>query len=186
MKTVQDIMWKNVVAASPEVSVADAAKRMVEEDVGCLVVIDEGRIRGIVTDRDLLKCAAHNHKINECTISKHMSSPVITVPQEIPLINLARVMASSRIKRVPITNGSELVGIVSFSDIADDMDRQVADMWAEWLQLIAVTKTSSQHRRGRRANKENQGQVKGSKELPAFKSSPLLFEEMEFGGRPIG
>jgi signal-transduction protein with cAMP-binding, CBS, and nucleotidyltransferase domain len=58
-------------------------------------------------------------------------------------------MAAKKIKRVPITHEGELIGIVSFSDIAQDMDTQVAEMWSEWLELITVTKTSAQHRRGR-------------------------------------
>jgi CBS domain-containing protein len=160
MKKVSEIMASDVVIADPETSVATAAKLMLEEDVGCLIVIDKGKIEGIITDRDLLRCASQQHDIQKCSISNHMSGPVVTVPPETLLINLAKVMAARKIKRVPITEGNELVGIVSFSDIADDMDEQVADMWSEWLELIAVTKTSAQHRRGRRFAKQIQNQVK--------------------------
>ena len=160
MKKVQDIMANNVVTANPEMTVADAAKLMLKEDVGCLVVTEENKIGGIVTDRDLLACAAQGHNMQKCSISNHMSSPVVAVPPDTLLINLAKVMAASQIKRVPITEAGKLVGIISFSDIADDMDLQVADMWSEWLQLIAVTKTSAQHRRGRRTNKQTKNQVK--------------------------
>jgi predicted transcriptional regulator len=84
-----------------------------------------------------------------------MSSPVVTARPDVLLIHLAQVMAAKRIKRVPITDEGELVGIVSFSDIAQDMDTQVAEMWSEWLELIAVTKTSAQHRRGRGIEKRS-------------------------------
>lgn len=152
MEKVQEIMVKNVVVANPEMSVAAAAKLMLEEDVGCLVILQEDKIKGIVTDRDLMVCVVQ-HNVRECSISNHMSSPVMTASPETLLIHLAKLMASKRIKRVPITEGGELVGLVSFSDIAKEMDEQVAGMWSEWLQLIAVTKTSAQHRRGRRPEK---------------------------------
>ena len=160
MKKVSDIMADAVVTADPDLLVPEAAKLMLKEDVGCLVVIKGNKIGGIVTDRDLLTCAAQGHNIEKCSISNHMTSPVVTVPPDTLLINLAKVMAASQIKRVPITQGGKLVGIISFSDIADDMDEQVAEMWSEWLQLIAVTKTSAQHRRGRRFNKQNRSQTK--------------------------
>ena len=96
-----------------------------------------------------MSCAVGHHNIEECNILNHMSSPVVTARPDVLLIHLAKVMAAKRIKRVPITEEGGLVGIVSFSDIAQDMDTQVADMWSEWLELITVTKTSAQHRRGR-------------------------------------
>jgi signal-transduction protein with cAMP-binding, CBS, and nucleotidyltransferase domain len=159
MKKVNEIMAENVVTADPEMSVTEAAKLMLEQDVGCLVMMTENKIVGIVTDRDLLACAAQRHNIQKCSISNHMSSPVVTVPPETLVINLAKVMSASRIKRVPITEAGKLMGIISFSDIAKDMDEQVAEMWSEWLQLIAVTKTSNQHRRGRGSNKQDRNQV---------------------------
>jgi CBS domain-containing protein len=158
MKKAQDIMANDVVTASPEMPVAAAAKLMLTKDVGCLVVLEQGKIKGIVTDRDLMACAMKQHNIQECSISNHMSSPVLTAPPDVLLINLAKLMAAKQIKRVPVTEEGQLVGIVSFSDIAEDMDEQVSGMWSEWLELIAVTKTSAQHRRGKRFEKKNSTQ----------------------------
>jgi CBS domain-containing protein len=154
MKKAQDIMANDVVTSNPKMSVAAAAKLMLTKDVGCLVVLEESKIKGIVTDRDLMACAVKQHNIQECIISNHMSSPVVTAPPDVLLIHLAHLMATKQIKRVPIIDEGELVGIVSFSDIAEDMDEQVAGMWSEWLELIAVTKTSAQHRRGKRFEKK--------------------------------
>lgn len=112
MKKVQDIMSKHVVTANPEESVGVAAKRMLEEDVGCLVVTDNGVIKGIVTDRDLLVCAAGGHNSQRCSIFNHMNSPVMTASPETTLLQLAQLMSNMKIKRVPITIDRELVGIV--------------------------------------------------------------------------
>jgi len=158
MKKARDIMANDVVTANPEMPVTVAAKLMLKKDVGCLVVLEESEIKGIVTDRDLMACAVQEHNIRECCISNHMSSPVVTASPEVLLIHLAKLMAAKQIKRVPITEVGELVGIVSFSDIAEDMDEQVAGMWSEWLELIAVTKTSAQHRRGKRFEKQTSTQ----------------------------
>ena len=160
MKKVKDVMAEDVVTADHGMPAATAAKLMLEEGIGCLVVMKENKIAGIVTDRDLLVCVAERHNMQECSIANHMSSPVVTVPPDTMLLDLAKVMAARQIKRVPITEGGELVGIASFSDIADDMDGQVADMWSEWLELIAVTKTSALHRRGRRTDKQIQSRVR--------------------------
>lgn len=89
----------------------------------------------------------------------------MTAPPDVLLIHLAKLMAANRIKRVPIAKEGELVGIVSFSDIAEDMDEQIAGMWSEWLELIAVTKTSAQHRRGKRFEKKTSTQFHSGKRL---------------------
>lgn len=154
MKKVKEVMANDVVTASPEMTTADAAKLMLEEHVGCLVVMEDSKITGIITDRDLMICVAQKHDIQNCSISNHLSSPVITVPPNILTIKLAKLMAIRQIKRVPITEQGKLIGIISFSDIAKEMDEQVADMWSEWLELVAVTKTSAQHCRGRRIDKK--------------------------------
>ena len=160
MKKVKDVMAEDVVTADHAMPAATAAKLMLEEGIGCLVVMKENKIAGIVTDRDLLTCVVEKHNMQECSIANHMSSPVVTVPPDTLLLNLAKVMAARQIKRVPVSEGGGLVGIISFSDIADDMDGQVADMWSEWLELIAVTKTSAQHRRGRRTDKQIESRVR--------------------------
>jgi CBS domain-containing protein len=160
MKKVKDVMAEDVVTADHAMPAATAAKLMLDEGIGCLVVMKENKIAGIVTDRDLLICVAEKHNMQECSIANHMSSPVVTVPPDTLLLNLAKVMAARQIKRVPVSEGGGLVGIISFSDIADDMDGQVADMWSEWLELIAVTKTSAQHRRGRRTDKQIESRVR--------------------------
>ncbi|MBF8268276.1 MAG: hypothetical protein HW388_1784, partial [Dehalococcoidia bacterium] len=69
-----DIMAKNVFTISGEESVAAAARRMREGNIGCLVVMKGETLQGIVTDRDLLiGCLGDAHDPGECRVSRHMS-----------------------------------------------------------------------------------------------------------------
>lgn len=74
----REIMVKEVVTATPDESVAIAAKRMREQRIGCLVVVQNDVIRGIITDRDLLDCVAAGHEVQRCKLSNHTTSPVVT------------------------------------------------------------------------------------------------------------
>jgi CBS domain-containing protein len=78
----QDIMIRDVVQAVPDEPVGEAAKRMRQRGVGCLVVTVAGAVKGIVTDRDLLDCLAESHDPSCCPVSAHMNRPVIILGPE--------------------------------------------------------------------------------------------------------
>lgn len=135
----KDIMVREVATVSPEESTTSAARRMREKSVGCLVVILDKAIKGIVTDRDLLACLSESHDPRDCKISTHMSRPVIVERPEEELLRAAEIMAERRIKRLPVVERGELVGLVSFSDISRIMDEQAqayGSMWASVARLI--------------------------------------------------
>jgi CBS domain-containing protein len=114
----QEIMRADVIQISPEESIGEAAKRMREKSVGCLVVTLDGAIKGIITDRDLLACIGQNHDPYRCAVAHHMSRPAIVLPPEEDHLTAANVMRKRRIKRVPITKDGKLLGIISLSDLA--------------------------------------------------------------------
>ena len=114
----KDIMVKKVITASPGETIAAAAKRMAEERIGCLIVMQDDSIAGIATDRDVLRCIQEGHDTSKCKISTHMSSPVITSEPATDLFKVAQLMSEKRIKRLPIAEAGHLVGIISFSDIS--------------------------------------------------------------------
>ncbi len=114
----QEIMCADVIQISPGESVGEAAKRMREKSVGCLVVTVDGAIKGIITDRDLLACISQSHDPYQCAVARHMSRPAIVLPPEEEYLTAARVMWRKRIKRLPVTKDGKLLGIVSLSDLA--------------------------------------------------------------------
>ena len=114
----QDIMIRDVVCAVPDEPVGEAAKRMRQRGVGCLVVTVGGAVKGIVTDRDLLDCLAKYHDPSRCPVSAHMNRPVIVLDPEEDHTMAAKVLHRKKIKRLPVAQRGKLLGIISLSDLA--------------------------------------------------------------------
>jgi CBS domain-containing protein len=114
----QDIMIRDVVQAVPDEPVGEAAKRMRQRGVGCLVVTVAGAVKGIVTDRDLLDCLAESHDPSRCPVSAHMNRPVIILGPEEDHKMAAKVLHRKKIKRLPVAQRGKLLGIISLSDLA--------------------------------------------------------------------
>jgi CBS domain-containing protein len=116
--TLEDIMVREVVQALPAESIAEAAKRMHEKAVGCLVATVNGAVKGIITDRDLLDCLAESHDPYRCQVVRHMRRPVFVLRPEEDAATAAKVLSRRRIKRLPVAKNGRLLGIVSLSDLA--------------------------------------------------------------------
>ena len=100
-----------------------------EADVGCLVVTENGVVKGIVTDRDLaIGCLSKHQDAGECLVSEHMSSPAITTEASNDMLKTARLMTDLDVRRLPVLDGGQLVGLVSLSDIAQAMDSALQSM----------------------------------------------------------
>ena len=126
---IEEIMNRNVVTSKEEETVTTAAKHMKEAHVGCLVVVDGEKVRGIVTDRDLaVGCLSEGHDPGECPVALHMTSPVTTVSADMDILHAAHMLTEGRIKRLPVVEGERLIGIASFSDIAMAMDQPILDL----------------------------------------------------------
>ena len=125
---VRDRMTLNPVTITPEVSVTDALRLMSEKKIRRLPVIDnQGNLVGIVSDRDLLLASPSpatslaiweiHELLAKLTVEKMMTREVITVPEDTPLEEAARIMADSRIGGLPVMRDRALVGIISESDL---------------------------------------------------------------------
>ena len=124
----RNIVRGRVITIDENDTVIEAAKRMKEANIGCLVVTGS-TIAGIVTDRDLtVRCLAEAHHSAECTVSRHMSSPAITVAPTMDVLDAAHLMTERQVKRLPLVENGQLVGLVSFSDVAQAMDRPLHDL----------------------------------------------------------
>jgi|SRR5579872_3641349 len=134
MTRVSDIMSnRDIQFVTPEVSVRKAAKAMRDLHRGCLVVIDEGKLVGIVTERDLVqKVVARGMKPDVTLISAVMSKPVVSVKPETSLTEAAEIMARNGIRRLAVAEGSRIVGILTVTDFAKYMRLQngIDPMWA--------------------------------------------------------
>ena len=115
---IADIMITDVIQISPDDPVGEAAKRMYQQSVGCLVATVTGVIKGIITDRDLLACLQQHHDPYQCKVAGHMSRPVLVIKPEEEASTGIEVMRNKRVKRLPVMQSGHLVGIISLSDLA--------------------------------------------------------------------
>ena len=119
MEQVRDVMTQNPTSCNPSASVVDAAKVMASEDVGSVPVVKDGRLVGVVTDRDIVvRVLAEGRDPTSTTVGEVASSNLETVSPDDDLNTALRKMASSKVRRLPVVDGDELVGIVAQADVA--------------------------------------------------------------------
>ena len=120
MTRVSGIMSKNAILfTSPGATARSAAESMKQFQRGCLVVISRGKLVGIITERDLVQRVLAARKNPDKTfVSQVMTKPVITVKPDIELSEAARIMVANRIRRLPVVDGSTVVGMLTVTDFA--------------------------------------------------------------------
>lgn len=114
---VKDVMTKNVKTISPTATMAEAAGTMKKNRIGSLVVVEGGRVVGIITERDLAyKIIAEERSLNT-KVREVMSRDLKTIDPERSLKDAAKLMATHVIRRLPVLKEGKLVGILSIEDI---------------------------------------------------------------------
>jgi len=122
-------MTKQIITCEPDVTVLQAAKIMAKNDVGCLIVVDEGKAVGIVTERDLLKkVTATGMSPSRARVSKIMSSPVLTVNPGDSVRRVAKLMRDNNIRRLVVVSGGKLRGVITVRDITDAIIGTMAEL----------------------------------------------------------
>ena len=108
----------DVLRIDADASVFEAVKRMVEANVGSLLVTESGEITGIVTERDYLRRAALEGRTDkETAVREIMSSPLLVATPETTVDECMALMTDRRIRHVPVVEGGEVVGVVSIGDL---------------------------------------------------------------------
>ncbi|MGE5303937.1 MAG: CBS domain-containing protein [Alphaproteobacteria bacterium] len=110
---------KPVVKISPERNVAEACRVMEENNIGCLIVEDNQKLCGIITDRDIaLKVAGALRDPQKTSVKEIMTADPIRISVEKDLRHLTSLMHAFHVRRVPIVNGHDtIVGIITLDDI---------------------------------------------------------------------
>lgn len=119
-KSVRDVMTPSVRTASPSQSLAEAAQMMKSEDVGSIPVVEDDRLVGIVTDRDIaIRAVAEDVDPKATRIGDIASRELITVEAGQDLDEALELMARHQVRRLPvIEEGGQLVGILTQADVA--------------------------------------------------------------------
>lgn len=115
-------MTANPTTIRSDQSVREAAQLMKSEDIGDVIVVEDHRVVGIVTDRDIVvRCLAEGGGGDD-EIRKACSTDVVTVAPGDSVTDVVRLMRDHSVRRVPVVDGDKLVGIVSIGDLAMDHD----------------------------------------------------------------
>ena len=114
---VREIMNNNVVTAPPEISIRSIAKLMVDQGVGSIVIVKENRPVGIITEKDIVKAMAEGKDPDKVSAGEIMSKPLITVRPNTPLEKAVSIMVERNVRRLPVVEEGELVGIITMKDI---------------------------------------------------------------------
>lgn len=115
---IKNLMSTNVVSVTPQQSLKEAAELMVQNDIGAIPVVDNGAIKGIITDRDITTRATAMGKDGNCTVGECMSDQLTTADANMDVHQAAQLMAEKQIRRLPVTENGQLAGMVSLGDLA--------------------------------------------------------------------
>ncbi|MEA2135689.1 MAG: hypothetical protein QOC68_3598 [Solirubrobacteraceae bacterium] len=115
---IREVMTESVVTAPPERTVREIAELMRERNVGSVVLIEDRRPVGFVTDRDLAVSVIADGRDHGDHAADHASSPVITARPEMEVEEAAELMVRHAVRRLVIVDDERLTGIVTLDDIA--------------------------------------------------------------------
>jgi CBS domain-containing protein len=119
MILVRHAMTENPQTLGPDMNAMDAAGLMKKLEVGVIPVVDGDRLLGVVTDRDLaVRVLADRLSPQETKLRDVLTASPITVTPDTKLADARDVMSEHKIRRLPVTKGDRLVGILSLGDVA--------------------------------------------------------------------
>jgi CBS domain-containing protein len=128
---VRDLMTVRPITVSPDTPMLQARQRMVDERIRHLIVVENDRVVGIVTDRDIrlnlpspatsLSVWEINFLLAKLTVGAVMTSAVLVVESARPIAEAARIMIDHKIGALPVVDDGQLVGIVTESDFVRAM-----------------------------------------------------------------
>lgn len=124
-ESIRDLMTSDPIVLDADATVAEAARCMREQDVGDVLVRRDGKLCGIVTDRDLVvRSLAGDDDPRHQVLADLCSQPLLTLPPDAGVEQAMQLMQDHAVRRIPIVEDDEPVGIVSLGDLAIARDRR--------------------------------------------------------------
>ena len=125
LSEILDAKGNGVLEIDADATVFEAVERMVEANVGSLLVTEGGTVSGIVTERDYLRRVTLEGRTDkETAVREIMSSPLIVVRPETSIEECMALMTNRRIRHLPVVEGGEVNGIVSIGDLVKFKSKQ--------------------------------------------------------------
>ncbi len=126
-QTVREVMTEDLVTLPGSSPLTDAARRMREADIGDVIVMSDGDMCGVVTDRDIVvRAIADGKDPKSTTLDEICSHEVATVGPDDSIEQAIQLMRDRAVRRVPVVHGGRPVGIVSIGDLAIERDETSA------------------------------------------------------------
>ncbi|MGH2586999.1 MAG: CBS domain-containing protein [Dehalococcoidia bacterium] len=127
MAIVREMMTGNPESVDAQAMVGDAAKVMREMNVGSVPVVSEGRVAGIVTDRDIaVRVIAENRNPTTVRVADVATANPLTIGPEAAVEEAARLMAQHQVRRLPVVEDGRLIGMLSLGDVSVEGNREQA------------------------------------------------------------
>ena len=131
VQRIRDVMTGQPTTLPEDATVAEAAKRMRDEAIGDVLVVREGHLTAIVTDRDIaIRAVAEDRRPAETPLRDISSGELVAVSPEDSIPDAVRIMRERAVRRIPVVEEGRPVGIVSLGDLAmeRDSDSALADI----------------------------------------------------------
>lgn len=132
-QTLKDLMTPDPQTFPTDTSVVEAARAMREHDIGDVIVTDGERVCGILTDRDIVvRAIADGRDPSTTTVGEICSADLVTLSPDDDVMQAVTLMRERALRRVPIVENGQAVGVVSIGDLAmeRDSDSALADISA--------------------------------------------------------
>jgi CBS domain-containing protein len=112
-----DVMSTNLVSVSPETRIGDAARKMIDSDVGAAIVLAPGdELVGVITERDLMRCVSEGIEPNR-PVSDRMTRHVLTASPTTELAEAMALMVDGHFRHLPVVDHGRVIGMVSMRDL---------------------------------------------------------------------
>lgn len=128
MTTAQDIMSKKIITIETTASVTEIAKIMNKNNISCIVLTENEKPCGVITERDYLsKIIAQNKKASDLSPTQIMSSPFNTVSSVALVDDVAQTMLENKIRHVVVMNKGHPIGIITITDFLKHINTIISD-----------------------------------------------------------
>lgn len=118
MKTIQEIMSKDCITVTLQDNVYEIAVKMKEHDIGFIPVVDGKKLIGVVTDRDLVVRGYAEKREGSTAVEQVISQNISSISSSTSIDEAAQIMANEKVRRLPVVDNGELVGVIAIGDLA--------------------------------------------------------------------
>jgi CBS domain-containing protein len=121
-------MNRRIITCKPTLTLKEASKIMGESHIGSLVVTEDDKIVGIITNSDIMRAIGNDKDPNTTLVGEVMSRDVKVIEPDRSLEDAVKMMIENKIKKLPVVDNQKLVGIITASDIAVVQPRLIASI----------------------------------------------------------